>query len=278
MKTPISGLIAQICKIGSIILVVMSCFLLQPEYAFASAHGKKLQKKSAKKESLVSQAQQEVELGVSRRTPSVLETPATVRARVVSTKLGDRESQIEWGVLTQSYRVHGVGEVTGFVPFSRSELGQKPMVTAELRWLPIKDIRWIQEFGVSTSIAYAMHSAVLSGPAGHGIDDIHLHTIKSQVNSVVAMRWAKDPRWRLRGQIGIGQINLIQTSKYSAAQQSDIQRFAALGAFVENQIWAHLSLFAGYEYQSFDQYGLSLAGGFGPGAHNLLIGIGGSFL
>jgi hypothetical protein len=149
------------------------------------------------------------------------------------------------------------------------------MLALDLGWQPLafEDYPSVL-LGAFVSLGYVQHTVELRGPTGYGFDLAKLHTTKAQAGLSISSTLPYDPRWSLRLKAGGGRVDLIQSSKTPDANQSGYLLFGSAGAFIENQTWERVGLFAGYE----NRWVLSKSDALLElPRHNFLIGAWGSF-
>ncbi|MBK7891278.1 MAG: hypothetical protein IPJ84_10650 [Bdellovibrionales bacterium] len=139
-----------------------------------------------------------------------LPTPATVRAEVQPVRPAIERTGLRLGVMLESYRPSGVGQVNTGEIIDYSQLPTSPLVQADLRWLPFERDRIVA--GGYAAFGFARQMLPLVAASGFRYDDVTLNAIRTEVGGAVGYALAK--ALNLESRLGLGRLSHIQTSRY----------------------------------------------------------------
>lgn len=156
------------------------------------------------------------ELSAQPSVPSVasdaqLPTPATVRAEVQPVRPAIERTGLRLGVMVESYRPSGVGQVNTGEVIDYSQLPTSPLVQADLRWLPFERDRFVA--GGYAAFGFARQALPLVAASGFRYEDVTLNAIRTEVGGAVG--YALAPALNLESRLGLGRLSHIQTSRYT---------------------------------------------------------------
>jgi hypothetical protein len=202
------------------------------------------------KKSLPLQERAALEIGAPDQalTEEVLSTPATVHLSASPVISPVRGTPFRLGVGLQSYQPAGWLQVAQLEPYDLSALGGQPMLSLEVDWLPVFSESLGGAFwGVYGSVGYARHGLLLRGPVVGELEGSALHSFKIQGGFAVSRGLFGSQNWILRGQLGIGQMETVQTSTSSFANLATGLVFGSAGIGCERVISRRFSFSGGYE-------------------------------
>lgn len=212
---------------------------------------KKKPKKQAEQESAARTAESELALSPEDKTPSIVETPATVRLSVAPVVNPMSWPSFELGVSVQSIQPRGVMRLPGMEAYNLDGLAARPMMALEFRWLPIQLASdHPVSFGMFSSLGYAEHTLSIVSPAGVRLENTVLRSIKLQIGGAALWKYSLGSPWALRGELGAGQFSVAQSSTSSYANQSATETFASAALFGEYHFWERFAFFTGLDYRT----------------------------
>jgi hypothetical protein len=226
-------------------------------------------------EVLESRAVHELMLPKDDLSVGVLPTPATVRSRVEEVTNPARPLEYRLGISIQPFSPKGSMPVTDLAPYNLADAGTNPMFAIEGQWLPLtfENVAGLKA-GPFVSLGYAQFDLALRSPTGVQLEDTKLHAIKAQLGATASYELPQSPLWSLHGNLGVGRLQLIQSSASAAANTSSAINFASLGLSLERSLSTNFSAYVGYDLR------LALnriTEGADVPNHNFLIGLLGNF-
>lgn len=191
-------------------------------------------------------AQLELEVGPDKKTQDVLSTPATVRSQIEKIESPLRYTAIQMGLALQSFTPKGRGEVVGQAPVDWSSEGDILMPSLEVRWLPLMlSDDWVT--GGFLSFGYGMQNLKIQTPTGREFAKTRLHSTRAQAGWATEYHFMPHRGLSLVGQLGIGQLNEVQSSVSEFARASERLNYLNMGLLLEKRVLRSWKAFAGYD-------------------------------
>ena len=243
------------------------------------ARKKKKSRDVAPLETLEARAAKELVLPKDDRSTDLLQTPATVRSKVEEVANPLRPLEFLLGVSVQPFSPKGSMPVTDLAPYNLSDAGTNAMIAIDGQWLPLEfegasGLKSGLKSGVFVSVGYAQFNLALRSPTGVQLEDTKLHAIKAQLGLTASYQLPKAPLWSAHGNLGIGRLQLIQSSTASSQNASSAIGFASVGAAAERRLSKAFSVYGGYDFR----FALArTSDGADVSNHNWLIGFLGNF-
>ena len=226
-------------------------------------------------EVLENQAMKELMLPKEDLSTGVLPTPATVRSRIETLENPVHPLEYRLGVSIQPFTPKGTMPVTDLMPYDLEAAGTGAMFALDGQWLPLhfEKVSGL-EAGPFVSIGYAQFNLALRSPTGVQLENTKLHAIKVQLGATASYQLPNSPLWSVHGNLGIGRLQLIQSSSAAYANTSSAMNFVSFGVAGERALSANLSVYLGYDLR----LALSRATeGADVPNHNFLVGVLGNF-
>lgn len=177
-----------------------------------------------------------------------LPTPATVLVNAQPHRSLIEKTALRMSLSFEPYRPSGVGKFGTEETLNYQSLPSSLLGAIDLRWLPFTmsaedHIHW----GGFLGIGYSRQPVPLVTAMGYRYPDVALNSIRYEGG--IALGYGFLPKWNMEIKLGVGQQNLVQTSK-SAEVVGTLDQGLYVGALdVQYYIWPKFAIMASLSHR-----------------------------
>lgn len=159
---------------------------------------------------------------------AVADSPATVRAEARELGSAIVRTSLKLSLSLEPHKPSGRGVLASGETMDFSNAQDTGLLDTSLRWLPGEVMLGNQSFnyGGFVGAGYSRQSLPVVAPSGFRYDDVALNTLRFEGGGAVGAMVGGS--WNFEGRVGLGQMNLIQTSKYPEVTGSFSRPYSVL--------------------------------------------------